>query len=36
MPSSRERVLKALNFEQPDRLPKDLGGMRSTGISAFA
>ena len=36
MPSSRERVLKALNFETPDRLPKDLGGMRSTGVSAFA
>ncbi len=36
MPSSRERVLKALNFETPDRLPKDMAGMRSTGISAFA
>ncbi len=34
--TSRERVLAALNFEQPDRLPKDLGGMASTGISAFA
>ena len=34
--NSRERVLAALNFEQPDRLPKDLGGMLSTGISAFA
>ena len=32
----RERVMKALNFETPDRLPKDLGGMLSTGISAFA
>lgn len=32
----RERVLKALNFEMPDQLPKDLGGMFSTGISAFA
>lgn len=32
----RERVLKTLNFETPDQLPKDLGGMRSTGISAFA
>jgi uroporphyrinogen decarboxylase len=28
--------MTALNFKQPDRLPKDLGGMRSTGISAFA
>ena len=34
--TSRERVLKALNFEQVDRLPCDLGGMASTGISAFA
>ncbi len=36
MPTSRERVLKALDFETPDRLPKDMAGMRSTGISAFA
>lgn len=33
--TSRERVLATLNFRTPDRLPKDLGGMRSTGISAF-
>ena len=32
----RERVLKALSFEPTDRVPRDLGGMRSTGISAFA
>jgi uroporphyrinogen decarboxylase len=32
----RDRVIAALNFKQPDKLPKDLGGMRSTGISAFA
>jgi uroporphyrinogen decarboxylase len=36
MTTSRERVLQALNFQSPDRVPKDLGGMRSTGISAFA
>ena len=36
MTTSRERVLKTLNFQTPDRLPKDLGGMRSTSISAFA
>ncbi len=36
MTSPRERVLAALAFETPDRLPKDLGGMLSTGISAFA
>ena len=34
--TSRERVMKALNFEKTDRLPKDMGGMLSTGISAFA
>jgi uroporphyrinogen decarboxylase len=34
--TSRERVVRTLRFEQPDRLPKDLGGMLSTGISAFA
>ena len=34
--TSRERVMATLNFRTPDRLPKDLGGMRSTGISAFA
>ncbi len=36
MTTSRERVLQALNFQTPDRVPKDLGGMRSTSISAFA
>jgi uroporphyrinogen decarboxylase len=36
MTTSRERVLKALNFQPTDQLPKDLGGMGSTGISAFA
>jgi uroporphyrinogen decarboxylase len=34
--TSRERVMAALNFQEVDRLPKDLGGMASTGISAFA
>ena len=32
----RQRVLQALNFQTPNRPPKDLGGMRSTSISAFA
>jgi uroporphyrinogen decarboxylase len=36
MSSSRERVLKSLNFKPVDRLPRDLGGMASTGISCFA
>ena len=36
MTTSRERVLQTLNFQQPDRVPRDLGGMRSTSISAFA
>ena len=34
--SSRQRVLKALNHEEPDRMPIDLGVHFSTGISAFA
>ncbi len=34
--TSRERILAALNFQPVDRLPKDLAGMRSTGISAFS
>lgn len=34
--NSRERVMAALNFKKTDRIPKDLGGMRSTSISAFA
>jgi uroporphyrinogen decarboxylase len=36
MASRRERVLRALNFQKPDQLPKDLSGMASTGISCFA
>lgn len=32
----RERVLEALSFKPTDKLPKDLGGMGSTGISCFA
>ncbi len=34
--NSRERVRAALRFEPTDRTPRDLAGMRSTGISAFA
>ncbi len=34
--TSRERVIKALNFEPVDRVPMDLGGMASTSISGFA
>lgn len=36
MTSPRERVLCALDHQVPDRTPRDLGGMRSTSISAFA
>ncbi len=36
MLSSRDRVLQSLSFQHTDRTPKDLSGMRSTGISAFA
>jgi hypothetical protein len=32
----RERVLKAVSFQEPDRVPIDLGGMKASGISAFA
>ena len=34
--TGRERVLKALNFEETSRVPMDLDGMASTGISCFA
>lgn len=34
--TSRERVQMALNFKEPDRVPIDLGGMRSSGIMASA
>lgn len=33
--TSRERVRMALNHQEPDRVPIDFGGMRSTGISAM-
>lgn len=33
--TSRERVMRSLNFQPVDRIPKDLSGMRSTGVSAF-
>ena len=32
----RERVLAALNHQEPDRVPIDLGGHRSSGIAAIA
>lgn len=31
----RERVSKTLNHEEPDRVPIDIGGMRSTGIHSI-
>ncbi len=34
--NSRERVLTALAHKEPDRVPIDFGGMRSTGIMAIA
>ena len=34
--TSRERVLMALNHEETDRIPIDLGSSRSTGINANA
>lgn len=33
---SRTRLLTSLNHRTPDRTPRDLGGMRSTSLSAFA
>ena len=32
----RQRVLAALNHQEPDRVPIDLGGHRSSGIAAIA
>ncbi len=34
--TSRERVTKAVNFQTPDRVPLDLGGMKASGIAATA
>lgn len=34
--TSRERVLAALDHREPDRVPIDLGGHRSSGIAALA
>ena len=34
--TSRERVLAALAHRQPDRVPLDFGGHRSSGIAALA
>ncbi|MBS3771713.1 MAG: uroporphyrinogen decarboxylase family protein [Bacteroidales bacterium] len=34
--NSRERVLKALNHEKPDRVPYDMGSTQLTGISVVA
>jgi len=34
--TSRERVLTAIRHREPDKVPWDLGGMRSTGMKAMA
>ncbi len=36
MTTSRERMMQTLNFKMTDQVVKDMGGMRSTSISAFA
>jgi uroporphyrinogen decarboxylase len=36
MTTSRERVLQAVDHQQPDRVPIDLSGHRASGISAMA
>ena len=34
--TSRERILKTLNHEEPDRVPRDLGGSESSGMTAHS
>jgi uroporphyrinogen decarboxylase len=34
--TGKQRIMTSLSFRVADRVPRDLGGMRSTGISAFA
>ena len=34
--TSRERVLAAINHQEPDRVPVDFGATPSSGISAVA
>jgi len=34
--TSRERVVRAINHQRPDRVPIDLGATRQSGISASA
>ncbi|MFN2133106.1 MAG: uroporphyrinogen decarboxylase family protein [Anaerolineae bacterium] len=36
MTTSRQRVMMAVNHQEPDRVPIDLGGHRSSGMSAIA
>jgi hypothetical protein len=31
--TSRERVRRAVNFQETDRVPIDLGGMKASGIT---
>jgi uroporphyrinogen decarboxylase len=34
--NSRERILKSLNHKEPDRIPRDLGGTESSGLTAYS
>ena len=36
MMKSRDRILAAINHQQPDRIPIDMGSTPSSGISAIA
>ena len=36
METSRERIIKALNHQEPDRIPLDFGGTNSSGITGIA
>lgn len=34
--TSRDRILKVINHEEPDRIPRDLGGTESSGMMAYS
>jgi uroporphyrinogen decarboxylase len=34
--NSRERIIAAINYKEPDRIPIDLGATPSSGISVVA
>ena len=34
--TSRQRIEQVVNFQKPDRVPIDLGGMKASGIAVAA